>query len=72
MTISADLNTGFKEWLQGTNTNIGVDFGILVLTAGSWPVNSTQPLEFQCPEEVRFLFHTRYTWTGMKLFEASA
>ncbi|KAG0042940.1 Cullin-2 [Gryganskiella cystojenkinii] len=52
MTISADLNTGFKEWLQGTNTNIGVDFGILVLTAGSWPVNSTQPLEFQCPEEL--------------------
>lgn len=29
-----------------------VDFGILVLTAGSWPVNSTQPLEFQCPDEV--------------------
>lgn len=23
MTISADLNTGFKEWLQGTNTSNG-------------------------------------------------
>ncbi|KAF9433534.1 Cullin-2 [Entomortierella beljakovae] len=52
MTISSDLNTGFKEWLQGNELNNGVDFSILVLTAGSWPVNSTQPLEFQCPDEL--------------------
>ncbi|KAF9087137.1 hypothetical protein BGX23_008323 [Mortierella sp. AD031] len=52
MTISTDLNTGFKDWLQGNNFSNGLDFSILVLTAGSWPVNSTQPLEFQCPAEL--------------------
>ncbi|KAG0209305.1 Cullin-2 [Mortierella sp. GBA30] len=52
MTISSDLNTGFKEWLQGNDLSNGVDFSILVLTAGSWPVNSSQPLEFQCPDEL--------------------
>ncbi|KAI1303393.1 Cullin-2 [Mortierella claussenii] len=52
MTISSDLNAGFKEWLQGNELNNGLDFSILVLTAGSWPVNSTQPLEFQCPDEL--------------------
>ncbi|KAG0368158.1 Cullin-2 [Gamsiella multidivaricata] len=53
MTISSDLNAGFKEWLQGNDLSNGVDFSILVLTAGSWPVNSTQPLEFQCPDELQ-------------------
>ncbi|KAG0028351.1 hypothetical protein BGZ81_004802 [Podila clonocystis] len=52
MTISNDLNTGFKEWLSMNDLSNGLDFGILVLTAGSWPVNSTQPLEFQCPDEL--------------------
>ncbi|KAF9954603.1 Cullin-2 [Modicella reniformis] len=52
MTISSDLNTSFKEWLQDEDESNGLEFGILVLTAGSWPVNSTQPLEFQCPEEL--------------------
>ncbi|KAF9918224.1 hypothetical protein FBU30_000313 [Linnemannia zychae] len=52
MTISADLNTGFKDWLQGNDYSNGLDFSILVLTAGSWPVNSTQPLEFQYPAEL--------------------
>ncbi|KAF8933640.1 Cullin [Dissophora ornata] len=52
MAISSDLNAGFKEWLQGKDLNNGLDFSILVLTAGSWPVNSTQPLEFQCPDEL--------------------
>ncbi|KAF9579538.1 Cullin-2, partial [Lunasporangiospora selenospora] len=52
MTISSDLNTGFKEWLQNGDLTNGLDFSILVLTAGSWPVNSTQPLEFQCPDEL--------------------
>ncbi|KAG0280306.1 hypothetical protein BGZ95_010585 [Linnemannia exigua] len=52
MTISTDLNTGFKDWFQGNDYSNGLDFSILVLTAGSWPVNSTQPLEFQCPAEL--------------------
>ncbi|KAG0288182.1 Cullin-2, partial [Dissophora globulifera] len=52
MTISSDLNTAFKEWLQSSSLSNGLDFSILVLTAGSWPVNSTQPLEFQCPDEL--------------------
>ncbi|KAF9951080.1 Cullin-2 [Mortierella alpina] len=52
MTISSDLNAGFKEWLQSNGLTNGVDFSILVLTAGSWPVNSSQPLEFQCPDEL--------------------
>ncbi|KAG0343849.1 hypothetical protein BG004_004956 [Podila humilis] len=43
MTISNDLNTGFKEWLTMNDRSNG---------PGSWPVNSTQPLEFQCPEEL--------------------
>ncbi|KAG0230091.1 Cullin-2 [Mortierella sp. GBA43] len=52
MTISADLNTSFKDWLQDGDLSNGLDFGILVLTAGSWPVNSSQPLEFQYPGEL--------------------
>ncbi|KAF9175577.1 Cullin-2 [Mortierella sp. AD011] len=52
MTISSDLNSGFKEWLQNNDLSNRVDFSILVLTAGSWPVNSTQPLEFQYPDEL--------------------
>ncbi|KAG0243480.1 hypothetical protein BGW41_002020 [Actinomortierella wolfii] len=52
MTISSDLNTGFKEWLSANSVSIGVDFSVLILTAGSWPVNTQQTFEFQCPREL--------------------
>ncbi|KAF9977996.1 hypothetical protein BGZ73_004121 [Actinomortierella ambigua] len=52
MTISSDLNSGFKEWISANSVSIGVDFSVLILTAGSWPVNAQQTLEFQCPHEL--------------------
>jgi len=39
MTVSRDLLERFKTYLEDTgNTNIGLDFNVLVLATGSWPL----------------------------------
>eukprot|EP01088_Endostelium_zonatum_P018470 TRINITY_DN5947_c0_g1_i4.p1 TRINITY_DN5947_c0_g1~~TRINITY_DN5947_c0_g1_i4.p1 ORF type:complete len:494 (-),score=135.69 TRINITY_DN5947_c0_g1_i4:25-1506(-) len=51
--ISQDLNDKFKESLGNDNTGFGGvgDMNVLVLTAGSWPLNSPQ-IAFNVPEEL--------------------
>lgn len=37
MAVNSDLNTDFAKHLEASNTNLGVDFHVDVLTQGSWP-----------------------------------
>ncbi|CAG8505419.1 9997_t:CDS:10, partial [Scutellospora calospora] len=55
ITISADINSKFSEYTKKNLTNGGngspVDFSILVLTAGAWPLTQSSMTEFQLPTE---------------------
>jgi len=52
MSASNDINEKFKEHLSAKSLDTDkVDFGILVLTAGSWPL-SVQPSSFNVPQEI--------------------
>jgi len=52
MTLSSDMNEKFKEHLSSTNVSLGkIDFNILVLTAGSWPLQA-QSSSFNVPQEL--------------------
>jgi len=63
MTLSTDINDKFKEFLNSKGLELGkVDFSILVLTAGSWPLQ-TQASNFNIPLELEKCvnhFHTYY------------
>ncbi|CAI2161539.1 18874_t:CDS:10 [Funneliformis geosporum] len=52
ITISADVNKDFSDFLKKNPMNIGVDFSILVLTAGAWPLTQISATEFQLPTEL--------------------
>lgn len=63
MTLSSEINDKFKEFLSSKSLDNGkgiylsysahpiVDFSVLVLTAGSWPLQ-TQASSFNVPLEV--------------------
>jgi len=52
MALSNDINEKFKEYLESKALNTGnVDFSILVLTAGSWPLTA-QVSSFNVPQEL--------------------
>jgi len=52
MTLSTEINEKFKEHLVTNNATLGkVDFSILVLTAGSWPLQ-VQSSSFNVPQEL--------------------
>jgi hypothetical protein len=64
ITLSTDINEKFKEFCRGKSLENGkgkkfprnfhefsVDFNIMVLTAGSWPLQ-TQAMNFNVPQEV--------------------
>ena len=52
MTLSGDINDKFKEYLTTNKVDLDkVDFSILVLTSGSWPLQ-TQSSSFNLPAEV--------------------
>jgi len=52
MSLSSDINEKFKEYLEQNHLDTDkVDFTMLVLTAGSWPL-STQGSSFNVPEEL--------------------
>lgn len=61
--LSADMNEKFKEQVMGKNLDLGkVDFHVLVLTAGSWPLQ-TQSSNFNVPVELEKCmnhFHAYY------------
>ncbi|KAI8827561.1 Cullin [Chytriomyces cf. hyalinus JEL632] len=51
ITLSQDLNKRFSTSMQRQNVNLGVDFSILVLTAGSWP-SMPGAIDYDVPEEL--------------------
>ncbi|KAL1921300.1 uncharacterized protein VTP21DRAFT_11016 [Calcarisporiella thermophila] len=51
MTVSSDLVTNFRDYLERSGVALAVEFNIVVLTAGSWPLSSI-PSEFQLPQEL--------------------
>ncbi|KAG9289195.1 hypothetical protein G9A89_022504 [Geosiphon pyriformis] len=52
ITVSGDINNSFMEYLKGKPLNMGVDFSILVLTAGAWPLTQVSVTDFQLPSEL--------------------
>ncbi|KAJ3133273.1 hypothetical protein HK100_004534 [Physocladia obscura] len=51
ITLSEEYNRLFHASIQRNNVNLGVDFSIFVLTAGSWPLTGSG-LEFHLPDEL--------------------
>eukprot|EP01135_Chromosphaera_perkinsii_P006249 Nk52_evm10s470 gene=Nk52_evmTU10s470 len=52
ITVSANLNTSFKEQVNTNGVNLGCDFHILVLQWGAWPVSQASSLDFAFPREL--------------------
>lgn len=52
--VSNDLNDKFRQHCAELNRNLGVDFSVLVLAQGSWPLQ-TQPSNFSVPAELEKL-----------------
>jgi len=52
MTVSRDLLERFKTYLEDTgNSNIGIDFNVLVLATGSWPLQPPST-NFSTPKDL--------------------
>lgn len=52
ITLSSDINEKFKDYVRAKSLDNGkTDFSIMVLTAGSWPLQ-TQASAFNVPQEV--------------------
>jgi hypothetical protein len=71
MSLSNDINEKFKEWLESKSLSTGVDFSILVLTAGSWPLTA-QVSSFNVPQELErcvnnFTAYYSAQYTGRKV-----
>ncbi|KAH6569972.1 hypothetical protein BASA60_007995 [Batrachochytrium salamandrivorans] len=53
ISLSEDLNVRFKSYMEALPRQLGIEFEVLVLTAGSWPLvgnavsNAQLPLEFE-------------------------
>jgi len=63
MSLSRDLLDRFKTTIEEKQTNLGVDFSILVLATGSWPLqppstNFTVPKELQTCEQLFLKFYS--------------
>lgn len=68
--ISKDLNDKFKQRVKTSDKPLEIDFGIQVLTNGSWPFN--QSFEFSLPSELersvqRFTSFYADEYSGRKL-----
>jgi cullin 1 len=62
MSLSRDLMERFRQWAEG-KANLGVDFSVLVLATGSWPLqppstNFSIPKELQQCEQLFQKFYT--------------
>jgi len=51
ITLSTDINEKFKEFCTSKGWDTKVDFSVMVLTAGSWPLQ-TQSSNFNIPMEL--------------------
>eukprot|EP00124_Ichthyophonus_hoferi_P003309 Ihof_evm5s281 gene=Ihof_evmTU5s281 len=72
MRVSADINMQFRTELENNQSHLDVDFHILVLQAGAWPMANTGATSFSIPQELEQCaqsFETFYNskYTGRKL-----
>ncbi|KAL2916520.1 hypothetical protein HK105_203953 [Polyrhizophydium stewartii] len=52
ITLSDDIASGFKTFLDGSSVKLGLEFHVHVLTTGSWPLNATTSADFRIPVEL--------------------
>ncbi|XP_064647338.1 cullin-2-like [Lineus longissimus] len=52
MSISSDLNNKFSEFIKEEKHELGVNFSILVLQAGAWPIGQSNLATFAIPQEL--------------------
>ncbi|KAJ3328293.1 hypothetical protein HDU76_010208 [Blyttiomyces sp. JEL0837] len=50
--VSSDMTKRFAYSLQRSRTDLGVDFNIIVMTAGSWPMSGAGSSDFPLPDEL--------------------
>jgi len=60
MKISTDLNDQFSDFCRTTSAELGVNFSILVLQAGAWPIGQSNLPSFSIPQELE---------TSIRMFE---
>ncbi|ELT99573.1 hypothetical protein CAPTEDRAFT_175514 [Capitella teleta] len=52
MSISSDLNSKFSDFCKEDSTDLGINFSILVLQAGAWPIGQNNLPTFAIPQEL--------------------
>ncbi|EDO49091.1 predicted protein [Nematostella vectensis] len=52
MSISSDLNSSFSDFLATAQVNMGINFSLLVLQSGAWPLGQTSVSPFSIPQEL--------------------
>lgn len=52
ISLSEDLNEKFNNHCRDENKELGVDFSILILQAGAWPISQTNLPSFSLPQEL--------------------
>ncbi|XP_074658807.1 cullin-2-like [Tubulanus polymorphus] len=73
MNISSDLNNKFNEYLKkDSGRDLGVNFSILVLQAGAWPIGQSNLPTFSIPQELeksvnKFELFYQTNFSGRKL-----
>lgn len=72
ISLSADQNNKFSEFLKKDNIELGINFSIYVLQAGAWPLGQSSLTSFAVPQELEKslqmfenFYHTRFS--GRKL-----
>ena len=70
MNVSEDLNEKFTTSCREENNQLGIDFSILILQAGAWPITQSNLPTFSLPQEleksvriVRFIILFLYKFT---------
>ena len=52
ITVSEDLNEKFSNFCNQESNQVGIDFSIIVLQAGAWPISHTNLPSFSLPQEL--------------------
>lgn len=52
MNVSEDLNEKFHTSCREENNQLGIDFSILILQAGAWPITQSNLPTFSLPQEL--------------------
>ncbi|XP_068715782.1 cullin-2-like [Montipora foliosa] len=52
ISISADLNSEFNDFLSNANASLGVGFSLFVLQSGAWPLGQTSISPLSIPQEL--------------------